>query len=92
MRCCGYDGGELPNYSGSIGPVGVGADGDLFFFRWSWTRKGFVLLGRYHDASPNPAADAQPHQSHWFLTVNVTSSMIGSIAQISLRLGVKSGV
>ena len=42
------------NYSGSTGPVGVEADGEISCFS--------VYLRRH--ASPNSAADAQLHQSH----------------------------
>ena len=54
--------------------------------------KEFIYLGRYHDASPNPVADASSTSLIVVSYSDKTSSMIGTIAQISLRLDVKSGV
>ena len=33
-------------------------------FQMELAKKALVYVRRYHNASPNPAANAQPHQSH----------------------------
>ena len=74
----GHDGGEQQDLQWIDWSCGCwGRRWDLWIFRWSWLRKGFIYL--FGHASPKSAADAQlrqPHCGFW------RSLVIVSIAQI----------